>query len=636
MSPAAFWPTLTFELGLDAPALQASSLVAWTDITASVRSARWEWGRQHELNRFEPGRCTLTVDDKNRDFDTANTASPYNGKLTPLRRLRVRAVWASVTYELWQGFVLSFPRSWLYGRSAELTIEAVDALGILNLWPVWGSPFEQVVRDDSPTAWLRLGDAANNVAGDSAGNGFTGTLQGAPQQGDSLVSGDSTRSLVFEFATDERVSVPRTDMIDRFPFTIELMMSTTTDRAYLKALLAGIGGPTLPIAEQLVLEVIDSGTSAPNAGKIGLYVATAGSAVTITSGPAVDGATRHHIVAQMDSPSVGRVYVDGVDTSTSTGVVLPRFPAITNGWAIGNSPALGFTQYDAMGPVQDVAIYNGVTLSSTRVSAHATAALTGWDGDDTGARINRILDEIGWSASDRSIAVGKSKIGPTLQRGGALDYLQALDATEYGAFFADHANGGKLTFQHRHEIMSTSLYTTSQFTLSDSDSTADVHYEPPAIWGVDHADIRNLAVVTRAGGSTQVAKDAASITAYGQRELPVSVLHSSDAQAKDLAQWLVSQFAQPATRVRQVQCYPQFNAANDWPKVLGAKMRQRVTFTASPPGGSTFIQESHIERIAHEVTPDEWKVTFDLSAVDTQSYWQLGTSALGTTTRLGY
>lgn len=636
------WPTLSVEVGFDAPLLQAMGSVVWTDISSSVEEASWEWGRQHELQRFEPGRCRLVLDDRDRKFDSANTSSPYAGKLTPMRRLRIRATWSAVTYDLFYGFVLTWPRSWQYQRSSTVTMDATDALGILNLWPVYGSPFEQVVRGDGPTAWLlrQAGSSgAANVVGDTSGRGFDGQLQGSPKTGEpGLIANDPTTSVFFEHAADQRVTVAKNDLLTGFPFTIEFLFRTEEDRTAYKVAFAGESADSSQPSSFLEIGVLSSGAGA-NAGKLVVALQHPGGLTYHVSDSTVDDGLIKHAVVQMDSPTVARIYINGAGTGSSVVALASRFPDIAY-WAIGNKPAVGYGDWGFDGWLQDMIVYQGITLTSSQIAIdHYLGAIRGLlFPNQTGDRVAWVLDEaVGWPSADRALDVGKSSLGMALSSGGVQSYLQAIDTTEYGALFADHRNAGKITFHDRHKIQTGTIYTTSQFSFTDSDLTSDVHYEPPAEWGTDHADVRNVAHVTRAGGTAQVAQDATSIASYGQREIPdINVLHQSDAQAKDLADWLVRQYAQPTTRVRKVDVLPELNPASDWPKILGAQMRQRVTFSAAPPAGSAFSQQMHIERISHSVKPGVWKVSFDLSATDTQTYWILGTSVLGTGTRLGY
>jgi hypothetical protein len=93
-----------------------------------------------------------------------------------------------------------------------------------------------------------------------------------------------------------------------------------------------------------------------------------------------------------------------------------------------------------------------VTLTATDPSKifaaddRGTSVATG-AGDDSGARVGRILDAANWPTEDRSIAVGDTTLQATELAGNALAELQLVQDTELGEFFFD--SQGWAVFRNR-------------------------------------------------------------------------------------------------------------------------------------------------------------------------------------------
>ena len=114
----------------------------------------------------------------------------------------------------------------------------------------------------------------------------------------------------------------------------------------------------------------------------------------------------------------------------------------------------------ALGPLKRFATTNVSVPSATTVR--------------TGASITAILDAVGWSASARTIATGKSTI-PRFYAGNknALALLREVEATEGG--FIREGKDGKIIFEDRQHRYTATKCTTSQATFSDA-SGASMSY----------------------------------------------------------------------------------------------------------------------------------------------------------------
>jgi len=106
----------------------------FTDISQFVRSFSTSRGRINELGQFGSGTLTMVLSNADNRFNPTNTSSPYfdavNGKtkIQPLKRCRVSAVYNSVTYRVFEGFLDKIPVSYpANGNDSIVTITAADA-----------------------------------------------------------------------------------------------------------------------------------------------------------------------------------------------------------------------------------------------------------------------------------------------------------------------------------------------------------------------------------------------------------------------------------------------------------------------------------------------------------------------------
>jgi hypothetical protein len=131
---------------------QAADLVTITDqvLSGSIRR-----GRNRILSNFEVGTATVTINDPNSDFNPQNTASPYYGKLLPLRKIRLFALQpqGSVMLKIYifSGYITTYDTSFYEGtnQTSTVTLQCADGFRLLNnvstgVAPVAGAPAGQL------------------------------------------------------------------------------------------------------------------------------------------------------------------------------------------------------------------------------------------------------------------------------------------------------------------------------------------------------------------------------------------------------------------------------------------------------------------------------------------------------------
>jgi len=122
---------LIVEIAFDSNPLDSTQ--NWTDVSAYLRSFDTNRGRISQLSQFQTGTAIVTLDNRDNRFSPNQTTYYYdatNGrtKIQPLKRLRIRAEYDSTTYDLFHGFVESFPIQYAgQGYDASTKIRVVDA-----------------------------------------------------------------------------------------------------------------------------------------------------------------------------------------------------------------------------------------------------------------------------------------------------------------------------------------------------------------------------------------------------------------------------------------------------------------------------------------------------------------------------
>jgi hypothetical protein len=86
------------------------------DLTEYVRQISIRRGRNIMRDQYEAGTATVRVLDPLSYFNPQNTASPYYGYLTPLRKLRVAATYAGTSYFLYSGYTTEYRYTYPQGQ----------------------------------------------------------------------------------------------------------------------------------------------------------------------------------------------------------------------------------------------------------------------------------------------------------------------------------------------------------------------------------------------------------------------------------------------------------------------------------------------------------------------------------------
>lgn len=220
-------------------------------------------------------------------------------------------------------------------------------------------------------------------------------------------------------------------------------------------------------------------------------------------------------------------------------------------------------------------------------------------GETTGARIVRILDDIGWPTSKRRIATGNVVVQSTTLGGNVLEELQLVADTEVGELYVD--GDGALVFRNRSAIITDDRSVNSQALFGDADP--ELRYSDLS-FSNDDTQLANRVIITREGGAPQQADDAASQAEFLVKAFERSdLIMVDDASALNYAQYVLSLSAQPELRFTDLEIKPMRDEDRLFPQVFNRKIGDRITVRRRPPGGGMIEQECFIRGVSHDVSP---------------------------------
>tara|TARA_A100001011_G_scaffold397722_1_gene499677 strand:+ start:95 stop:1360 length:1266 start_codon:yes stop_codon:yes gene_type:complete len=138
--------TLTLEIAFDSNPLDTSP--SFTDISAFVRSFDVKRGRNNELGQFPAGTLQVVLSNADNRFNPTNTSSPYfdssagKTKIQPLKRIRVKAVYDSSSYTIFEGFLDTIPVQYpANGSDSTVILTATDAFRLFQQSTIQGRGF---------------------------------------------------------------------------------------------------------------------------------------------------------------------------------------------------------------------------------------------------------------------------------------------------------------------------------------------------------------------------------------------------------------------------------------------------------------------------------------------------------------
>jgi len=253
----------------------------------------------------------------------------------------------------------------------------------------------------------------------------------------------------------------------------------------------------------------------------------------------------------------------------------------------------------------------------------------------SGARVENVLDDIGWPAGFRNIDAGQStiKASGAIADEKAMTHLFLVQDSELGILYIQ--GDGDVNFEDRHHRLA-APHTISQAIFGDDLGENFYHDLVPEY---DDEFIFNDIRITRDGGTQQTAGDAASVTAYGSRTYSkTGLLLITDLVASDMAHHRLRTYKDPALRARAIKVLGERDPSRLWPKLCGYDISTRITVRRNE---ASIDEDYFIEGISHriDVQNGTWATNWELSNASEDVFWALGIvglGELGTATYLGY
>jgi len=234
--------------------------------------------------------------------------------------------------------------------------------------------------------------------------------------------------------------------------------------------------------------------------------------------------------------------------------------------------------------------------------AGITTVASATAGQDTGTRIGKILDQVSWPASMRTIDTGNTTCiaDPGTSRT-ALDALKNCEFSEQGAFYIDVE--GTAIFLNRTNVIKKYGETPIEF-----NQTTGIPYTN-LTFAFDDKLIINSAGMTRVGGTQQVSEDSASIAKYFPHQINENnLVLQTDADALNVAKIYVATRKETTIRIDAMTVDlldPDVPTAT----MLDLDYFSNLKITNVQPDGSTIVKTLQAQGLSWNITPNAMSVT---------------------------
>ncbi|MGW2861959.1 hypothetical protein [Streptomyces sp. NPDC001205] len=616
--------------------LTGSATAAWTQLTVTATAPAGAMGIDvgAMVAATAGAACTIQIDAWQLEKGASASAWSQPG------------VW----YPMYEGFVERWTPTWRQGTYGMVSPTAVDAFALLSQIKL-DSPLTEAINAATPRFVFRLDDPSTattfteatgtyNAAGIANSKNGPGSVVGGTQiTATDPVNGTFTGST----ATVTTFTNPHPGQGAGFPssvidLTTAGIVGPANPAQWTRCIAFRYTGPT-PTDGACIWSSMDrqhaaTGTVATGSriflsiepdSRLHLYLGgptgvVANMIFTHNDGSqpnVVDGNWHLAVFGWNQAAGEARVSIDGNEwfytglpsTITPTGLVSDSLGAW---YDLGLGGAAGDNWQGDLAFAAEFPAY----LFNVSTDAIYAAWKSSFAGESTDARYSRILQYAGSTALS-NIQPGLTRsMGPAAFGGqDALTALQAVVDTENGEHFV--GTDGRVNFRARSARYNA---LTPAFVFGENTAAGEFPYEDCQL-DYDATHLANQVTVTQTGsGQTFAAQDATSIAAYFPRTLTRSINSSSAAECQDAADYLLSRYRQPSTRVASLKLHPSANPSL-WPVVLGLELGTRVRVMRRPPNLNTIQIECFVESIKFDWDNNgEAVVTLQCSPADTTPY----------------
>ena len=224
-------------------------------------------------------------------------------------------------------------------------------------------------------------------------------------------------------------------------------------------------------------------------------------------------------------------------------------------------------------------------------------------GQDTGTRINKILDTVSFPNGMRSVDTGNTLVqaDPATTRT-ALAALVNSEFSEQGAFYMSPE--GNAIFKNRANTIASAGGIPIQF-----NQTGDIPYKN-LVFAFDDKLIINQATITPIGGTAQFAEDAGSVATYFPHSVAYNdLIVQSNTDAMNIARIYTATRSTTTIRIDQMTI-DLLDTAVPTGTILGMDYFDNVNISNVQPDGSTITKNLQVQGVAWDITPNRMLAPF--------------------------
>jgi len=220
-------------------------------------------------------------------------------------------------------------------------------------------------------------------------------------------------------------------------------------------------------------------------------------------------------------------------------------------------------------------------------------------GQDTGTRINKILDTVSFPNGMRTIETGNSlTVNDPATLRTSLSAIKNAEFSEQGAFYI--TTEGNAIFKNRNSVISSAGNTPIAF-----NQTSGIPYKNLK-FAFDDKLIINSATMTKVGGTSQSSYDLDSIATYFPHSMDVSdLVIDTDANAMNIAKIYVATRSTTTIRIDEMTL-DLLDPSVPTATALALDYFDNVIITNIQPDGSTIVKNLQIQGVSHDITPYTW------------------------------
>lgn len=186
-----------------------------------------------------------------------------------------------------------------------------------------------------------------------------------------------------------------------------------------------------------------------------------------------------------------------------------------------------------------------------------------------------------------------------------LEKLNHWSISEFGALFMSRDNVVTLRqYEDRY---------TQPFNIILSDSRANGTIEYDEIVSSPGAKyLTNMVTLNNSDGNEYTSNVLDSQARFGVYEQTVETYLDLPAEAQEMADIMAAYYATPSTRVESVS-FEAVGIGSEWPDLLATELGNNVSVERTTVDGRARLFPSLIESLNHDITPNSWRVTMELS-----------------------